>query len=159
MKFHKQRFAHHDPDNGTRGDCQRTVLACLLDLDAPEDVPHFMDIEDDEQAKDWMDCWLASRGLSRLVFAFDGQTPVHGEDRLWYVLEAMKVWNPGLPYCLIGQSERGFTHVSIYADDYLVHDPHPDGGGIVAPTEEGYYWVEIIVAVPGVPEQTTEVSD
>jgi hypothetical protein len=38
MTPHKQRF-RHDPANGIYGDCWRTAIACLLDIQ-PEEIPH-----------------------------------------------------------------------------------------------------------------------
>jgi len=39
MRPQKQKFAHK-PDEGVFGDCFRTALAAILDLDR-DDVPHF----------------------------------------------------------------------------------------------------------------------
>ena len=40
MKFYKQ-LHKHDPDNGVWGDCHRTAIGCLLDIE-PELIPNFL---------------------------------------------------------------------------------------------------------------------
>ena len=142
MKFHRQLFPEHRPEEGIYGDCARTVIACLLDNVAPDDVPHFAEIadEDEEHGLRLVDDWLAAWGYRRLTFAFEAD--------LEYVGKAMTMWNPGVPYCVIGQTSRGNNHVAIYRDGNLVHDPHPSDEGITAPTGEGYYWIELIARVP-----------
>lgn len=148
MKFHKQRFLHR-PEEGQMGDCFRIVLACLLDVD-PEDVPHFMQApEDVPVAEIWrrVDEWLAEHhGLRYLCFPFDPgdlQTWLHGMDEGW----------PGLRWELSGKSPRGTTHSVIVEGSKIIHDPHPEGGGIVGPDEKsGHYFMGFMlpIAVHGV---------
>ncbi len=61
MKFHKQLIV--DPG---RGDCTRTCVACMLDLDVL-DVPNFIEMGDNPSEM-WthMRVWLNSRGLAPL---------------------------------------------------------------------------------------------
>lgn len=135
MTPHKQRFLHR-PEQGQHGDCSRTVLACLLDLE-PEEVPHWHeDLTGAEQDRRHRE-WLAERGLTLLHFAW------HGVDRDW-VDGAMRHWNPGHHYLLCGQSPRGTYHVVICCDGEMVHDPHPEGGGVIGPDSEGWWRVEFI---------------
>lgn len=146
MKYHRQRYVDHRPDQNRWGDCARTALACLLDAPHVDDVPHFAALagHDEQRGLDLMDEWLGRRGLRRLVFAFDGAT---GLD---YLGEAMRVWNPDVPYCLVGATSRGHNHVAIYCNGRLVHDPHPSDEGVTAPApDSGHYWIEIVASVPG----------
>jgi len=38
MKFYKQKYLH-DPGNGVIGDCYRTAIGCILEID-PMELPH-----------------------------------------------------------------------------------------------------------------------
>ncbi len=65
MRKNFQRFPRYDPFTGIRGDCQRTCIACLLDLPT-EEVPHFLENDDD----DWLvelNRWLAQFKKAYLV--------------------------------------------------------------------------------------------
>jgi hypothetical protein len=139
MKFHKQ-LNRHDPDNGVWGDCFRTALACLLDMN-PEDVPHFL--EGGPEPEEFMRRhreWLLEHGYSIFAIGFDAGL----ED----VMKTMKNVNPGLYYLISGQSVRGINHVCIGLEDKIIHDPMPDGDGIKWPCkEDGYYWVEVLVPI------------
>lgn len=89
------------------GDCQRTVFACLLDMDSPELVPNFTEMEDshDEMVK---------------MFDYNVQKWLD-ENNLYYLemtIEAFKVnSSPFMPegYCtIIGKSPRGeHSHIVI----------------------------------------------
>ena len=127
----------HDPANGVYGDCGRTVIACLLDLH-PSDVPHFWD-DGKEDATAAEDCrkWLAERGLRIITWALDG--------RLMEVLAYMKCFNPGTYYTLMGTSPRQVNHVVICHDDEIVCDPSLEGGGLVGPSDDGHWWVDVLV--------------
>lgn len=140
MKFHTQRFLHNPPH--TYGDCQRTVFACILDME-PEQIPNFGEHYEDEESWNMaQDAWLKKMGLSMI--------------RIWYqpplenLLATMKASNPGHYYLLSGVSARGTRHVVIALDDKIIHDTaigstNP-ADGIVAPYDtEGLYCVEFIV--------------
>lgn len=136
MKFHKQRILH-DPDNGKYGDCFRTALACLLDME-PEDVPHFMHgAPEAEEFWAIVDEWLNDNGYSLFTVAYSSG--------LELVQKGMKNQNPGLLYLIAGTSPRGTTHQCIGFEDQVIHDPHPEGGGLVGPVDDGLYWVNTIV--------------
>jgi len=140
MQFHKQLF-RHKPEEGQIGDCYRTAIACLLDLE-PVDVPHFYE-----------DCWYALRDVGRekadkwlhdgfglQTFAFPMQT-----DSVELVLRCVATWNPHVRYLLSGTSPRGTTHVVVAEHDQIIHDPAIDGGGLVGPAEDGLFWVEVFI--------------
>jgi hypothetical protein len=97
------------------GNCLQAALASLLDLPL-DDVPHF--VGDDWATNgerywsaEWYR-WCERRGLSLA----HGRQPAPGE----YYLAA-------------GSSPRGVdrSHIAVYRDGQLVHDPHPDGTGLV----------------------------
>ena len=136
MTPHLQMF-RHDPENGVHGDCFRTAIACLLDM-APGDVPHFNSPElidmnaQNQLARDW----LAERGLALIEFAWPAESVTF--DELIANLRA-GAGSDDLHFMLTGQSPRGTCHVVIANGSGIVHDPHPDGGGLVGPSD-GFWW-------------------
>lgn len=136
MKFHIQEF-RHDPANGVHGDCQRAVIACLLDLEL-HDVPNFNEGGPDSlEFHDRLDDFLAQKGFGRFAVAFDG-------DLQTVTRHMMAFYTEGQPYMIAGKSPRGVNHVVIYMGADLYWDTHPDGGGIIGPCDDGMYWVEIL---------------
>lgn len=133
MKPQKQAF-RHDPENGVYGDCYRTAIACMLDMERDE-VPHFYEGDPpvdvfNKRAADF----LATRGLTTFLVAFDDFESM---------LNTMQVCNPNINYIVSGTSPRGTCHAVIGHGDKIIHDPHPDGGDLVAPCSDGLYWIEI----------------
>ena len=55
------------------GDCLRTCVACVLDMDSPEDVPNFVedDVEPPYQWWDRMNDWLAERDMRAVLANFE----------------------------------------------------------------------------------------
>lgn len=114
---------------GEEGNCQTAVLASLLEWPI-EDVPHF------------------SKGLTKDNGMTESQRTIEfnsrvddfleklGYELLWYtpskeidihIIENCK----DIPYQVCGMSPRGYNHVVIYLNGEMVHDPHPDGGGVI----------------------------
>jgi hypothetical protein len=134
--FQKQMF-RHDPDNGQYGDCGRTVVACLLGLPV-EEVPHEHRPMTGDEYNALMDAFLKSKGVSRIWLAFNAETPQQA-------VEFATIWSNGMHFVLLGKSPRGTNHVVIGHDGKIVHDPHPDGGDLVGPSDNGFYYVEWLV--------------
>lgn len=136
----QNQLIKHDPDNGLYGDCQRTCIAVILNLE-PSEVPHFCDdpnaVKGSEQ---WwavrQEEWLAARGLSCATFAYNGDVP----------LEQVMGWtskqSPTVPMILLGQSSIGSNHVVVVLDGEIVCDP--SGNGIVGPCIEGIWEISVI---------------
>lgn len=102
------------PPDQQRGNCLQAVVASLLDL--PLDaVPHFVQIDVDGGPNWWNHLvdWLWRRGHA-----------LYGDPL------------PGELHMASGPSPRaaGIHHVVIYRDDDLMHDPHPDGTGLLGVT-------------------------
>ena len=102
MKLQKQLFPDHNPDEGKFGDCYRTCIAILLDMDAA-DVPHFARLESThewsrEKTNEVVREWLAERGYSMLSFVI--HATFVGIDK--WVTEA----TGGVPYILTSQSNK-----------------------------------------------------
>ena len=145
MKYHKQ-LIHHDPDKGQFGDCFRTALACLLDCDSPEDVPHFFDgvrAENNEDAKRAIDKtigWLRERGFVRVRVMYD-------VEKLSDVLRAVRNTAPDIPYLLTGISKNDVGHVVICCNDEIIHNPSSNDivGPYVDSAGVSYFDVDFIL--------------
>ena len=138
MKFHKQLF-RHDPANGVWGDCHRTAIACLLDLE-PSDVPHFM--EGDPTAEEFdrrVAIFLLDRGYVQANFWFEGS--------LESVIDVMTKNGGGVYYLLGGTSRNGTAHTVVCGPGGIAHDPAQDNSGIVGPLDNGYYCITLLVPI------------
>ena len=114
---------------GRPGDCWRTAIACLLDLD-PLDVPHF------GESDDWWDAtldWAEARGDSMVYLPL----PIPGDWAGWWEHRASITEH----VILGGPSPRGtFSHVVIGTPDLtMTHDPHPSGAGLADVVEVFVY--------------------
>lgn len=144
MRIQKQAFRHR-PEEGLIGDCHRTCLAMMLDLDRDE-VPNFaamgFDISDPDGNskifKDEVKGWLADRGLAQVDFVFQCELP----DLLNYMAQI----NPGVYYILGGESKTGVNHSVVCLDDQILADPSLDDSGIVGPCQpDGFYWITVLI--------------
>lgn len=135
MKYHIQLF-RHDPDNGIYGNCHRTALACIFDKDSPADVPHFLEDNcDADTFYERTDAWLLEQGMRSITMPWQAES-------LAQMLEVMELRAPGILWILGGVSPRGTNHSVVCRGGEVIHDPHPDGGGVVGPTDDGYFWSE-----------------
>lgn len=140
MTPHKQLF-RHKPDEGVWGDCWRTAIACLLDID-PKQVPHFCHgAPGGEVVKMNTMEWLSERGLSYVSVVYPGET------RMKDVLRSFGGMNPHVYFLFSGTSETGVNHTTIGHGEQIVHDPSLTNAGIIGPCDDGYYWVEVLVPV------------
>ena len=132
-----KQIYRHEPENGIYGDCFRTVISCLLDMQHPLDVPHFYN-KNDKDGGHKANVWLANMGLGYV------ELPLAG------TLDAIHNWMltlyPDIHYTILGTSANGFGHVVICLNGKIIHDPSIDDSGIVGPCQEdGNYWVGFIV--------------
>lgn len=138
---HQLQGILHDPANGRYGDCHRTSIAMALGLDR-EEVPHFCDPALFDEWRSARDAWLADRGLAAV------ELPFPADNDLPLVLDQLKISCGDAPAMLAGYSPRGTYHeTTVWRGEIL--DPHPEGGGLVAPHENGYWWVTLFCAQPG----------
>lgn len=135
----KQLF-RHDPANGVYGDCHRTAIGCLLDLE-PDQVPHFgSDYTDSDAFHRRETEWLASQGWCAVSCAWQASLKV--------VLRGQEIMNPGVYYLLGGKSRTGCGHTVIGCGGEIVWDPSLDDSGIIAPFDvDGLYWVTWLVPI------------
>lgn len=138
MKFHTARIKH-DPPN-SYGDCFRTSLACLLDCDKPEDVPHFFD-DNPQIDKVWNDvcAWLNERKLASFFIHYPGECSIDE------IGTSMKHSNPGLAYIVFGSTAANTDHCAIYRDDAQIHNVAWFGGSLVGPASNGFWTVYVVV--------------
>lgn len=135
MNFvHHIQRVRHDPADGIYGDCYRTAIAMVLGVE-PEDVPHFCDSEADAIWRERRDAWLARKGLCAIELPWGSNLDL--------VLEQASLTFAGAVVTISGMSPRGTLHECVIYRGKL-YDPHPDGGGLVAPHDDGNYWMHII---------------
>jgi hypothetical protein len=142
MKFNKQLF-RHNPDDGEIGDCHRTAIACVLDLE-PQEVPHFyadMDLTPTQQ-QDAFEDWLKERGFYSIHTLFQGRL-----SDVLYTIAAANYRTPGMLYLLGGKSRNGTGHSVVCQGEKIIHDPSRDNSGIVGPMDDGFYWVTFFGSV------------
>jgi hypothetical protein len=96
---------------GVGGNCVQASVASILELPL-SDVPHFLAIAD--APNQWelaMMDWMEERGVGYIrregEWIFDGY------------------------YLASGPSPRGVSHMVVYHDGKLAHDPHPSRAGII----------------------------
>lgn len=137
MTPHTQRF-RHDPDAGVFGDCFRTAIACLLEID-PEEVPHHHRVLAGGEQSRLLRSWLMMRGLTLIELAWPTET-------LFDLLVNLEhaIGDTGMKFMVSGQSPRGTDHVVICDTKGFVHDPHPDGGFLTGPMDDGNWFVSWI---------------
>jgi len=105
----------HNPEQNITGDCLRACVCSLLEI-SDEEVPNFA--EDKDYPLQLIN-FLKKRGYKTM---YSKQEPIN--------IDYYMAW---------GISPRGLNHSVIYHNGKLVHDPHMDGGGIVAGE---YCWLE-----------------
>lgn len=113
---------------GLGGNCQSAVIASLLNLDLA-DVPYFAEglVVDGKEIEN-----------SAQIFNDRIDEFLEGHNLLlqWYteseeVQRFIKHEYYNLAYQVSGKSPRGFEHVVIYRNGEMIHDPHPEGGGVI----------------------------
>ena len=134
----------HKPDDGIYGDCYRTCIAMLIGLEKPDYVPLFYSLKGNEQSEAARG-WLNERGLTRFEILYPGETEIDA------VTETMQALNSGIPYILSGKGQHGVNHSTVWIGDKCFCDPltgeaSPDP--LVGPTDNGYWWIEILVKLP-----------
>lgn len=140
-----KQLHRHNPEEGVYGDCHRTAVACVLGLDDPAKVPHYIgeqlameangvapDVSWDEMENAWLH---KHYGLRRICFYLLGTLSL---EEVRNMVE--KCAGP-VVYLLCGLSPRNTNHIVVCRGKDYMHDPHPDGGGLVAPMQEGVWEV------------------
>ncbi|MGE8281112.1 MAG: hypothetical protein ACN6O2_11810 [Stenotrophomonas sp.] len=137
----RHQLFRHEPHNEIFGDCHRTALGCLLDLE-PWQVPHFTQLANTVPGYEWeagQAAFLASMGLCSADVLFGGDGPIEG------VFDFMQSRNPKAYYLLGGRSPRGTNHTVVCCGGGYAWDPHPDGGFLVGPLSNGFYEITFLM--------------
>lgn len=153
MKPQKQLLRHNPP--ASYGDCFRTAIAIVLDMDAAE-VPHFMDgaaSGEDGAAK--AEAFLNARGMTTINIVCDGSRPLQA------VLDSIAGTNlRQLPVFLVtGTSRNGCAHVVVACNGDIACDPALDDSGIVGPCDDGYYWLTFFGALQATNGEAKQARD
>lgn len=109
---HQTRFINKQ--KGIRGNCYPTVISCIMGIPNPEDVLQFQEYYDAEDHL-WYDMltqWLDERGWEIEYL------PDHLYDDSFYFVS--------------GKTVRESSHICIYQNGKLYHDPHPEGTGLIS---------------------------
>lgn len=118
MKPVDQEFTHR-PEIGQHGDCQRAVLASLLELQI-SDVPHFLQLANGDPDEYWtmLQAFCRSHGYAYLT------TQQRGAN-FWGDVS-------GIYHEISGPSPRGngVYHAVVGLDGQVVFDPHPSRSGL-----------------------------
>lgn len=104
----------------TRGNPLAACLASLFEVSLA-DVPELEEMGAEEYIEAML-TWVNERGYDMEVY----RSNPGGE------------LARGMHYLATGTSPRGPRHSVIYRDGFMVHDPHPEGGGLV---KVDSYWV------------------
>jgi len=111
MRKLQQTRIHNPPE--VLGNCFPTVIACFLDLDSPDDV---IQIQEKYQEKDWniqLFNWLKERGW------------------VWKTISG-HLYDDSF-YTVTGKvSRNGASHICIYRNGELYHDPNPCNSGLIS---------------------------
>jgi hypothetical protein len=106
-----QQTRLHTPPN-VLGNCYPTVVACFLDLDSPEDVIQIQEKYSEKNWEELLKIWLQSRG--------------------WACKKLNGHLNDDSFYTVTGSTSRGTTHICVYKNGSLYHDPHPSNEGLIS---------------------------
>lgn len=134
MIFNKQTRLNIGVLPEERGNCLPTVISCFLEVD-PEEVIQIQEYYDTEEYIDILDEWLRDRGWSyEMAEEFICFHPELHKDRSnadFWEKERQRLKDQY--YLVTGVSPRNssVTHITIYQNGKMVHDPHPDNTGVL----------------------------
>lgn len=130
----------HDPEAGSYGDCLRACVASILEIDPPEQVPHFLENGGSgDEAFERLRNWLKTIGYGPFIAAHPGDVSL---DEL---LAQMGALHPDLHYMLFGGVEGG-DHVVVCKGGKIVWNPSWTSCRIIGPAGGGEQW-QIVVLV------------
>ncbi len=177
MLYYKQEHLVIPGIEDTKGSCYPTVLACLLDKELHR-VPYFHLMYWDERERNNLLSYAKQHFLDGKVLE---ECETYQQDNYhqfmsqqinlwntvlttWLIAQGLKEAyivkideyikdNPDTPYLAGGMSSRGVSHVVVYMNGKLLHDPHPSNEGLVkidnyrylmpCNDAEGKYWGEL----------------
>lgn len=154
MRPQLQAIRTYDPDAGLYGDCHRTCIAMILDMDRDE-VPHFMDGVPKNCPVDHPASGRAER-LEREWLATQGLTPVNvaypGDLSLAQLMELLSYVTKEAAVIVGCTSSSGTNHSVVYYQGRIYN---PNTNTIAGPMADGMWWITIYARAtnPLPPEQ------
>ena len=115
-----QTRLHNPPES--KGNCFPAVIASIMNLFSAEDAIQIQEQYDNPEWPGILDDWLRDHGFE--WERIDGH--LHNDEY----------------YLVVGDSHRGVSHVCIYKNGRLYHDPHPDQTGLI--NEKGFETITYI---------------
>lgn len=109
---------------GVDGNCFEACVASILEIGIG-DVPLFRD-----GRRSWWSSfidWLRGKGLTAIAIPHGGYRPLL--EGAWAIAS--------------GISPRKTLHAVVWHEGKIVHDPHPEGGGLVSPKKK-WDWTVIV---------------
>lgn len=112
------------------GDCWKCCIASILELDY-DDVPHFVQLEDDGDVDSW---WNATQAFLRLrgcVLArfglWGGEAPMllFGSKQIRYHFSAPGHWIAGVVSPRMTPEGENLSHAVVMSGSQVAWDPHP----------------------------------
>ena len=139
MKEYEQRNLHM-PEEGIIGDCFRTAIGCILDLE-PELVPHFTELggwnsPDSTVCRRLCNEWLEQFNLKYCEYPIECSLTGLGIYLDCYYKDV---------YVHIGCNSKHGGHSVIMKNDDYIWDPSIDNSGCVGPMSDGYFWIGLLV--------------
>lgn len=150
------RFTPHKQDKlynekaGVRGNCFQTAVACFLEI-AINQVPNVEVLFDIPGHEDmWlnvMNTWLQNQGyIHRTADEFKCfHLKTNEEKAMWlgrygraHTQDQYELSN--MIYFVVGKSPRGVSHIVLYMNGKMIHDPHPSNDGLIPVEDELRSW-------------------
>lgn len=128
MTPQEQEFVHK-PEIGQYGDCQRAVIASLLDLPISS-VPHFLQIANGDTIiyYEELQKFLLSKGYAYLtVRAFNWDAFFGLNEEIYHEISGPSPRGNGVHHAVVGKGGK------------IVFDPHPSKAGLAGSVEDWYY--------------------
>lgn len=120
MKPVDQEFVHR-PEIGQQGDCQRAVIASLLELPISE-VPHFLQLSGGDPSTYWelLQAFVRQHGYVYMTQPARSGAMIFGDEGDVF-------------HEIAGPSPRGndYLHAVVGNNGRIVFDPHPSRAGLV----------------------------
>lgn len=104
------------------GNCFAACVASILGIHSVDAVPNFCAKGTDDWSID-VQRWLNERGWAIVWMSIESM------DKQQFSI-GQGWWPADMPYIVSGKGPRGLHHSVVYQGAGLLHDPHPDGGGV-----------------------------
>jgi hypothetical protein len=131
---------------GKEGNCTQACICSILELPI-EDAP---DVPDEKYWMTVINRWLEKKGLVLMVVS----TVFDSVDGRRLCVKKPRVYPMDCYYVVGGRSPRGIGHSVVFQGEVMVHDPHPEGGGVADVTDLYFICPKIVVG-----PEVTEIAE